>query len=108
LKAKIVGVNLNPFNQDQLNLATSFPGPEANGGFDKVRRLLSRYSSVCFCSSQSTTTKNEKRVELRSQCNCDGSVSASLILCQLNFSFLALSSLKFSHCGGCRWSRTWT
>jgi hypothetical protein len=97
------------FKQDQLNLAASFPGPEANGCFDKVRRVLSRYSSVCFCGSQSTTTKNEKRAELRSQCNCDGSVSASLIFqCQLNSSFLVLSFLKFSHCCGCRWSRTWT
>lgn len=29
------------FKQDQLNLAASFPGPEANGCFDKVRSMLS-------------------------------------------------------------------
>ena len=39
------------FKQDQLNLAASFPGPEANGCFDKVKRVLSIYSSVCFCGS---------------------------------------------------------
>lgn len=44
------------FKQDQLNLAASFPGPEANGCFDKVRRVLSIYLSAGFCGSQSMTT----------------------------------------------------